>query len=172
MILTHDVILKEMKKGNIKIEPRVSDAQIGPGSVDLHVSNVFRRFKHHNEVFEVTDEANFEEITEEVVIPKGKSILIKPNETVLGITRERVTLSPGLSGWIEGRSRFARIGLAVHITSGFAHPGISNFQVLEITNLGPAPLALHPGTRLCQFIIQRCEGEAQYQGRFNSQVRP
>ena len=35
---------------------------------------------------------------------------------------------------IEGRSRFARIGLFVHITAGFMNPGINNRQVLEIYN--------------------------------------
>ena len=34
----------------------------------------------------------------------------------------------------EGRSRFARIGLFVHITAGFMNPGINNRQVLEIYN--------------------------------------
>ena len=34
----------------------------------------------------------------------------------------------------EGRSRFARLGLFVHITAGFMNPGIKNKQVLEIYN--------------------------------------
>ncbi len=172
MILAHDKIKEEIEKGNIKIEPPISENQIGPGSVDLHLGNVFRRFKHHNEIFIVNDDANFEELTEEVVIEERKYLLIKPNETVLGITKEKITLAQNLCGWIEGRSRFARIGLGVHITSGFVQPGVSNHQVLEITNLGPAPLALYPNTRLCQFVFQRCDGSGQYKGRFNGQIKP
>lgn len=171
MILTHDVILDEIKQGAIKIEP-FDETKVGPGSVDLRLGNLFRRFIHLNEVYQVTDQANFEDITELVEIAEGDSLLIKPGETVLGITLEKVTLPPTMSGWIEGRSRFARIGLGVHITSGFAQPGVSNQTVLEITNLGPTPLALIPGTHICQFIFERAEGSAQYAGSFQGQHTP
>lgn len=172
MILTREKIKEEMGRGNIVIEPTISDDQIGPGSVDLHLGNIFRRFKHMNDVFKVRDDVNFEDITELITIPEGEAILIKPGEAILGITVEKIKLAQDLAGWIEGRSRFARIGLGVHITSGFAQPGINNHQVLEIANFGPTPLALYPGTKLCQFVFQRCEGRAEYMGRFNSQVNP
>ena len=73
---------------------------------------------------------------------------------ILGITREKITLADNISGRLEGRSRFARFGLAVHVTAGFMHPGISNHQVLEIVNLGHAPLAFYPDTRICQFVFE------------------
>ena len=171
MILTHDVIGAEIAKGNIKIEPLLPD-QVGPASVDLHLGNTFRRFIPHNGIFSVTDDASFETITETMFIAEGEQLLIKPGETLLGVTRERITLVPSLCGWIEGRSRFARIGLGVHISSSFIQPGISNQQVLEITNLGPTILGLKPGVRICQFIFQRCEGQAAYQGKFSLQDRP
>ncbi len=171
MILTHDVIRAEMAKGNIKIEP-LSPDQVGPASVDLHLGNTFRRFVPHNGVFSVTDDANFETITEALFISEGEQLLIKPGESLLGVTREQITLVPSLCGWIEGRSRFARIGLGVHISSSFIQPGISNHQVLEITNLGPTILALMPGVRICQFIFQRCEGQAAYKGKFSLQDSP
>ena len=81
-------------------------------------------------------------------------MVIQPGEMVLGITREKITLADNISGRLEGRSRFARFGLAVHVTAGFMHPGISNHQVLEIVNLGHAPLALYPDTRICQFVFE------------------
>jgi dCTP deaminase len=33
-------------------------------------------------------------------------------------------------------------------------------------------LALYPGTRICQFVFERCIGTAKYQGRFVNQVKP
>ena len=99
--------------------------------------------------------------------PEG--VLLQSGETILGLTVERVTLAPHLCGWLEGRSRFARLGLAVHVTAGFMQPGIDNRQVLEMTNLGPTPLKLRPGVRVCQLVIERCEGEAVYRGRFAAQ---
>jgi dCTP deaminase len=61
---------------------------------------------------------------------------------VLGLTKEKITLADNISDRFEGRSRFARFGLAVHVTAGFMHPGISNHLVLEIVNSGYAPPGL------------------------------
>jgi len=42
--------------------------------------------------------------------------------------------------------------------------------VLEMSNFGPAPLAVTPGLPICQFVFQRLEGSEQYQGRFAGQT--
>ncbi len=163
--------MEEIAKGNITIDPFNQD-QVGPGSVDLRLGNNFRIFKPKLEVFSVTDTPDFRQLTEEVTIKDGHNLVIKPHQTVLGVTAERVTLAPHICGWLEGRSRFSRIGIAVHITAGFIQPGIDNHQVLEITNLSPTKMALYPGTKICQLIFERCEGKAQYTGRFKDQVKP
>lgn len=164
-------IEKALEDGSIKIEP-LDRSQIGPGSVDLTLGNDFRVFKKRSQVYHVTNDSRFEEITRSVHVADGSFLVVKPGEMVLGITRERITLADNISGRLEGRSRFARFGLAVHVTAGFMHPGISNHQVLEIVNLGHAPLALYPNTRICQFVFERCDGHARYRGRFAEQDRP
>ena len=50
---------------------------------------------------------------------------LAPGETIHGITRERITLPGDIGGWLEGRSRFARLGLMIHVTSGFVQPGVA-----------------------------------------------
>jgi dCTP deaminase len=57
----------------------------------------------------------------------------------------------------------------VHISAGFMQPGLRNHQVLELTNFGPNPLELVPGTPICQFVFQRTEGSAAYAGSFADQ---
>ncbi|MCD4783122.1 MAG: dCTP deaminase [Candidatus Eremiobacteraeota bacterium] len=170
-ILTRDEILKEIRNGKIEIEPFTED-MVGPGSVDLSLGNRFRTFRKLHEIYDVTDDANFHEITNVVEISNGERFVLMPQETILGITRERVKLPPYICGWLEGRSRFARLGLMVHITAGFMQPGINNHQVLEIANVSSVPLALHPGTRICQFIFQKTLGEATYSGKFAGQEKP
>ncbi|GMQ95489.1 MAG: dCTP deaminase [Patescibacteria group bacterium] len=172
MILTHDHILEEMEKKNILIEPLTSNDQIGPASIDIHLGNLFRRFKTRKAALPVREDTNFKEITDYVEIGKDDHLTLEPGEMILGITWEKITLSESIAGWIEGRSRFARLGLAVHITSGFIQPGIANHQVLEIANLSPAPLALYPGVRICQIVFERCEGTARYKGLFQGQDKP
>ena len=54
----------------------------------------------------------------------------------------------------------------------FVQPGVSNHQVLEMSNLSGVRLELHPGTRICQVVLQRTEGEAVYNGRFARQNSP
>ena len=34
------------------------------------------------------------------------------------------------------------------------------------------PLAIHPGIRICQIVLERTEGHAVYHGRFSEQVSP
>ena len=82
----------------------------------------------------IRDSTDYRECTDKLEIPEGGHILIMPGETVLGITRERISLGAGLCGWLEGRSRFARLGLMVHISAPFMGPGIDSQQVLEMSS--------------------------------------
>lgn len=169
------LIGKELKEaiesGRIKIEP-FDGARIGPGSIDLTLGNDFRIFPKSEDVFQIRDDSSFEDITELISIKDGETITINPGEMILGITQEKITLPKNISGRLEGRSRFARFGLAVHVTASFMQPGISNRQVLEIVNLGHRPLALSPGIKICQFIFEECKGEAEYKGIFSEQEKP
>lgn len=170
-ILIGDELKKAIKKGIIHIDPLEND-QIGPGSIDLTLGNKFRIFKRNPEIYPIKDNSNFEDITEEVLIKNGDFVVISPKEMILGITQEKITLADNIAGLLEGRSRFARFGLAVHVTAGFMQPGISNHQVLEMVNFGNTPLALYPGTRICQFVFIKCNGKAKYAGRFAKQIQP
>ncbi|HEY7161073.1 MAG TPA: dCTP deaminase [Acidobacteriota bacterium] len=165
-ILTHDEILKEISSGSIQIDPFYPEC-VGPASVDLHLGNEFRVFRKVHDVVRVTPDSNYEEITERVMVEDH--LLLMPQETVLGITEEKIVLASNLCGWLEGRSRFSRLGLLVHISASFMQPGIANKQVLEISNQSPMPLALYPGIAICQFIFQRTIGNATYQGKFKNQ---
>lgn len=167
-VLTKNEILKEIKKGTIKIEPYVKE-NIGPSSVDLTLWNKFRVFKKSKKVFDVHDNTDYKKITKLII---ADSIVVKPQETVLAITKEKLTLAPNICGWLEGRSRFARVGLMVHISASFMNPGISNHQVLEISNMGRIPLRLHAGTKICQFIFEKAIGKAKYEGKFKEQTEP
>ncbi len=165
-VLTRSAILREMEKGTIEITP-FDPSMVGPASVDLSLSPVFRAYAKKGEDIPISDETNFKESTERKVVEGF--FLLMPGETVLGMTAEKIKLPPNICGWLQGRSRFARMGLLVHISASFMQPGIENHQVLELTNFGPNPLRLYPGTKVCQFIFERTEGEASYEGAFKEQ---
>ena len=165
-ILTRDEILKEIAAGHIRIDPYDPTA-IGPASVDLHLGSEFRVFGKARGVIRVTEDTDYEVVTEKIQV--ADTLMLMPGETVLGITKEQITLAPHLCGWLEGRSRFARLGLLVHVSASFMQPGIANKQCLELSNFSPMPLAVAPGLPICQFIFQRTIGEARYTGRFRDQ---
>jgi dCTP deaminase len=166
MILTSDVIWREIKAGRVRIEPFLPD-QVGPASIDLHLGNEIRVMHVGREPVPVTDDVDYRTITD--VRSLETPYPLAPGETIHGITRERITLPGDIGGWLEGRSRFARLGLMIHVTSGFVQPGVATRQVLEMSNVSGRTLLIHAGVRLLQIVLQRCEGTAAYQGRFARQ---
>ncbi|KAL6057023.1 Deoxycytidine triphosphate deaminase [Balamuthia mandrillaris] len=165
-VLAREQILAAVKNGEIQITP-FDESAVGCASIDLTLSNEFRFYKPGLTVIPVKEDTDYKDITEKVVLKEGDSYLLLPGCACLGITRETVKLGPNLCGLLEGRSRFARLGLFVHITAGFMNPGIENRQVLEIYNASNHPLALIPGEKVCQFVFMRMEGEASYSGKFS-----
>lgn len=169
--LGREEILKRLKDGSIKIEP-FNIEQLGPASVDLHLGDTFRVFEKTRDIFHIREDADYKSITRTVTVEEGGYFLTMPNELVQGITRESISLPSTLSARIEGRSRFARLGLLVHLSSGFIQPGSTGKVVLEILNVSPFPLALHPETAICQIIIEEAAGAAPYRGAFAGQAEP
>ncbi|MEQ8222033.1 MAG: dCTP deaminase [Candidatus Eremiobacterota bacterium] len=168
-ILTTTEIIEEIEKGRIKIEP-FSKEMVGPASVDLTLSNAFRLFVRLPMHIRAIDNIDYKCATKGIWIPDGGCITIHPGDTLLGMTKEKITLPEDICGWLEGRSKFARVGLLVHISASFMQSGISNHQVLEMSNFGPIPIDMYPGTSVCQFIFQKTRGKAVYTGQFRLQT--
>lgn len=168
MILTRDKILEEIAAGSILIDP-FDESMVGPASVDLHLDNEIRVTETSSTPIDVVDDVDFRDHSE--VRTLEEPFALASGQTILGITRERIKLASNLCGWLEGRSRFARVGLMIHVTAGFVSPGVDNRQVLEISNVSDRTLNIHAGTRLCQIVIQRTEGHAVYAGRFARQLK-
>ena len=104
-VLGRKAILQAIQEGWISITPFVPE-RVGPASLDLTLARTFRVFRKVHQVIEVREHTDYRQLTEKIEVPDGEHILIMPGETVLGITRERLRLGPGLCGWLEGRSRF------------------------------------------------------------------
>src|SRR5262245_55043142 len=158
MVLTRGAILRELAAG-----------QIGPASIDLHLGDEIRVMEGGGDEVAVTEDADYRTITR--LRSLDRPYVLGSGETILGITRERVRLPPDVAGWLEGRSRYARLGLMIHVTAGFIAPGVNSRQVLEMSNVAKHPLTIHAGVRVCQIVLQRCDGEAVYAGRFAHQER-
>jgi dCTP deaminase len=151
MILSDIDIKKMLRDGTIKIEP-FEESQVGPASVDLTLSDEWYFFKdEYSRKIVDLKETGFREAFE---MKKAKEITLKPGELCLGKTLERLTLPKNVMGKLEGRSRYARMGVIIHTTSALVQPGSDNHQVLEIVNLAPFPIKLHAGMRVSQVVFE------------------
>ena len=150
MILSDKDIRKLLKKGTMKIAPLKED-QIGPASVDLTLSNEWHFFKPA--LKKKTVDLSKIPFQEAFDVKKAESTVLRPGQMCLAKTKEKITLPGSIMGNLEGRSRFARMGLVIHITSALVQPGSDNHQVLEIVNLAPFPVRLHAGMRISQVVF-------------------
>ncbi len=165
-VLTRDVILRELDEGRLRIDP-FDSSQVGVASIDLTLGSEIREIVNDEAAIRVEEETDYRDHTR--VLALETSYRLEPGVTIHGITAEHVTLPSNLCGFLEGRSRFARLGLMIHVTSAFVQPGVSNRQVLEMSNVSSRALEIVPGVRVCQLVLMHTDGEANYQGRFQHQ---
>ena len=156
MVLSDNDIRAAIKSGKLRFEPKISDEQIGPASVDLTLDSRFWTFKKRFIGKNPVDLSKVD-FTKATGAKKTRSITLPPGGMCLGITKEKIYMPSDLIGTLEGRSRYARMGLAVHVTSALVQPGSENHQVLEIVNFAPFPVKIHEGMKISQIVFEKLD---------------
>ncbi len=160
MILSDRSIKEELAAGRLVVEP-LFNKSIQPSSIDLHLSNEFRIFRHSKHpVIDVRK--GFGEYTEMIKIKDDEPFIIHPGEFVLGATMERVKVPADLVGRLEGKSSLGRLGIITHATAGFIDAGFDGRLTLEISNMGKIPVALYPGMKIAQVSFIKMTTPAQH----------
>ena len=144
MSILSDVGLLELQKKHSDFIQPFNSLYLQPSSIDLHF-----RLNKGVIVPPLADETDVVENFNRVVIP--------PNELVLISTLEKVHIPNGYVGRVEGVSSLARIGLLVHITSGFIDPNFKGHITLEVVNMNRYPIVLEDGARVCQLVVEKLE---------------
>lgn len=154
MILSDVEIKEALKNGEIKIEG-VDDLYIGPGSVDLHMDDKAKILFSSRPIYLKEDcSSHFRDID------IYEDITIHPGEFYVLSTKERLTFSGGIAGFIQGRSSLARLGINIH-AAGFFDPNFSGTATLEVTNFTKAPIRIPKNTRICQMVFIRTGKQAE-----------
>lgn len=110
--------------------------------------------------------------SKEQFIPFGKAFVLHPSKFVLGISLEWVSLPPTMSGYVTGKSSWARRGLIIETAAGI-HPGFSGCIALEMTNIGEVPIEIVPGTEIGQIFVHRVDGDRNIPGsQYSCQRKP
>ncbi|MDP3993478.1 MAG: dCTP deaminase [Candidatus Doudnabacteria bacterium] len=163
MILSDKDIKKALKGGRVKIAPAPDLAvQLGSCSIDMHLGNKFRVFKHSSYAFiDLKGKIDGDQLMKEIVVPKGEAFIMQPGDFALATTVENLELADDLLGRIEGRSSLGRLGIIVHGTASIFDPGWIGRPTMELGNLGVMPIALYPGMRICAFTFEEVSSKVE-----------
>lgn len=168
MILSDRDLKEYLKSGKLVVED-LEDDRIQAGWLDLSLGNHFRIFKTTSQPYiDVKDPTDH---TEKLTVPDDAPFIIHPGEFVLGQVKEKIKIPAELAAYVDGRSSLGRIGIVVHVTSGFVDPGFEGRLVLEMTNVGKMPVALHPGMRICKLVLFKMTSAAEVPYSFKKDAK-
>ncbi len=150
MILSDQLILKEIEAGTIVIEPFNREC-LGTNSYDVHLGKHLACYtnreldaKKHNTI-------------EHFEIPKDGFVL-QPNTLYLGVTLEYTETHKHVP-FLEGKSSTGRLGIDIHATAGKGDVGFCNTWTLEIS--ATQPVKIYAGMPIGQLIYFVVEGEIE-----------
>lgn len=160
-MLSGDEILKQIKKGNIKIDPFKED-NIEPNSYVVHLANEL--LVYENDVLECKKENKVRKIK----IPK-EGYILRPGELYLGRTEE-YTETNGYVPMLNGRLSVAALGITIHITAGFGDNGFKGTWTLEIMVV--KPVKIYPGMKIGELSYFPVIGDSniKYNGKYLGQI--
>jgi len=165
MILSDKDIREAIQSGRVKIGAPDEKyfENIGPSSLDLRCGYHFKLYEHtKSPLLDPADPETFKNCSRAIELKKSDTpFIVQPNDFVLGVTLEKITLPNDLVARVEGRSSLGRLGIIVHSTAGFVDPGFSGTITLEITNINRMPVALYPGMRVCQLAFETLTSPAE-----------
>ena len=146
MILSDSEILRQIKLGNIKIDP-FDPTNLGSNSYDVHLGKFLAVYENdeldarqHNPVRQI-------EIPEE-------GFVLQPRVLYLGVTEEYTETLEHVP-FLEGKSSTGRLGISIHATAGKGDVGFCNHWTLEITTVMPVRVyAGMPIGQIIYFVVQ------------------
>jgi len=162
MVLSDKDIKKEVKQGNITLNP-FKEENVQPASVDLHLDKHFLLFNTvDNYVIDVKEDTS--SLMNKKQITKDKPFILQPKQFALALILEETGVSEKLVGRLEGKSSLGRLGLIIHTTAGYLDPGNSLKMTLELFNAGPLPIKLYYGMKIAQMAFEylSCPCEKPY----------
>ncbi|MCP8314748.1 MAG: dCTP deaminase [archaeon] len=164
MILSKTDIKRYVAEKRLKIEPFNEDLVQGNG-VDLRLGNQIARLKPSKTVFDTrSTQINYEDFfTKEV----GDSFLLVPQERILVHTLETIELDNSITGFVNLRSSYARIGLS--LPPAAIDAGFKGQLTLEVIG-GSFPIKLYAKDRFCHIALAKLTSDSvRYRGVYLGQ---
>lgn len=147
MILTGKEIEKRLNQ-DIVIKPYHPE-QLNPNSYNLRLHKELLMYT------EVVLDAAKENSTKAITIP-DEGLILEPGQLYLARTVE-YTETRGLVPMILGRSSVGRLGISVHLTSGFGDIGFCGYWTLQLTCI--KKVRIYPNMKICQIFYHDILGD-------------
>lgn len=152
MFLSDIDILKEVKAGEITIEP-FAEEKVQPASYDILLGNKFVVNDEYQTQF-IDPSKKIYAKTKEVIVEDGEEFILHPGVSVLAISKEYFGSNKYLVQ-VGGKSSLARVGLMIHNTAGLINPGHFLNITFELCNLNNVPIILRPGMEIAQLTFSK-----------------
>jgi len=148
MFLSNQTIKEYIDRGKIKIE---GEYNIEPNGISLHLGNELLIPKP----YQIVDSNNPKDIEYIKYSLFDNPYVLKPNDFILGSTKEIVKTDKDVLTLIDGTTTFARCGMSIHISAMILDglPFNNESSVLEIKNNGFFNIVLHKGERVGTYIF-------------------
>lgn len=154
------------------ISPLPHDSDIGAGAIDLRVGHVFLTAERSSlESIDATRPWDAAQAFSEHRIRGDGALVVQPRQFLLASTLEYIVMPTDMSGLIESRSTFGRMGL-ISATAAFVNPGYTGCPTLELVNLGEVPIVLQPYAPICQLILFTADEHDIRPSRYQCATRP
>lgn len=95
------------------------------------------------------------------------NVILGPFCTVLGLSKELITMPNDYVGICIGKSTYARSGILINVTP--LEPGWKGYLVIEITNLTNSHTILYPDEGIAQIIFLPVDNTISYFGNWQNQ---
>ncbi len=170
-----ELILQADYSKKLVVTPLLSQKQIGPGSIDIRLGSSIivprRTFVASHDVTDVRQIRQVERrLYERVRLKYHSEFILHPNQLILAVTLEYVSLPATVFCQVASRSSWGRLGLVV-ATASVVQPGFKGCLTLELANLSDSPIALYPGLLIGQLVFFEVKpgekGATGYQGRYD-----
>lgn len=133
--------------------PFLYEKQVQPSSIDLRLGDIIVRFKESIASFDIKNKIIPEAHLNVEQYKDGQPIIINSGEIVYGQIYEQMWIGDKYSARVEGRSRVARLGLAVHCTGSYINPGFCGAMPLQLINYNRFPVTIYPYIGICQLVL-------------------
>lgn len=150
-MLSDQDIKRLVQKGRIGITPQpdLETAKVlGTCKIDLHLGEEAKTLKSERVPFVDINKKLPDDCFNTIDIQREGPISIAPNQLVIAVVLERLTLPNDITGMLLGKSSVARKGGSVEAAPIF-DAGWDGKPMLELHNIGSVPFMVHYGAPIC-----------------------